>query len=162
MKMEVMTTATTCRITIREMIDLNLSTLFFLCDEVPNATNGMNLDLRSPLRQLLAQTMNVHLDRVRRDVSVMPEDVVLDLLLGNHAPLAAHQEFEHRGLAGGQQLGLAVDGRLPVSCIEFEVGDTERTAKQIAGPPQLSFQPRDQFLQREWLHQVIVGAAAQA
>ncbi len=34
--------------------------------------------------------------------------------------------------------------------------------QQVAGPPQLRLQPRHQFLQRERLHQVVVGAAAQA
>ena len=33
---------------------------------------------------------------------------------------------------------------------------------RLPGPPQLRLQPRDQFLQRERLHQIIVGAAAQA
>ena len=32
----------------------------------------------------------------------------------------------------------------------------------MTGPPQLRFEPRDQFLQRKWFHQIIVGAAAQA
>ncbi|MEH2561929.1 hypothetical protein [Bradyrhizobium sp. AZCC 2289] len=38
-KMEVMTTATMWRITIREMIDLNRITLLFLGDEVSDSTN---------------------------------------------------------------------------------------------------------------------------
>ena len=35
-------------------------------------------------------------------------------------------------------------------------------AEQLAGPAQLRFQPRNQLLQRERLHQIVVGAAAQA
>src|SRR3984885_204908 len=162
MKMEVMTTATTWRITMREMIDLNLITLLLLGDEVSDSANGMNLDPGASLRKLLAQTVDVHLDRVRCDFSRVSEDVIFNLFLGNHAALAAHQQFEHRGFACRQDLGLVVDGRLPVSCIEFEIGDAQRASKQIAGPSQLSFQPRDQFLQRERLHQVVVGSAAQA
>src|SRR3984893_3523526 len=100
MKIEVMTTATTCRITMREMIDLNLITLLFLGDEVAKAANGMNLDLGATLRKLLAQAVNVDLDGIGGDISRMSEDVILDLLLGNHAALAAHQQFEHRGFAG--------------------------------------------------------------
>src|ERR1700730_8360700 len=133
MKMEVMTTATTCRITMREMIDLNLITLLFLCDQVPHSTNGMDLDLGAPLRKLLAQTVNVDLDRVGGDLARVSKDVVLNLLLGNHAPFAAHQELEHRGFARRQNLGLVIDGGLPVSCIEFEIGDAQRAAQQIAG-----------------------------
>src|ERR1700730_4622485 len=139
MKMEVMTTATTCRITMREMIDLNRITLLFLCDEVSYSTNCMNLDLGAPLRQLLAQTVNVHLDGVGRDISRMSEDVIFNLLLGNHASLAAHQQFKHRCFADRKDLGLIVYGRLAVSGIKFEIGDAERAPKQLAGPSQLSF-----------------------
>src|SRR5260370_13224683 len=96
MKMEVMTTATTCRITMRERIDLKRITLLFLCDEVANATNCMNPDPGASLRKLPAQTVDVDLDRVRRDVSRGPKDVIFNLLLGNHAPLAAHQYLHHR------------------------------------------------------------------
>jgi hypothetical protein len=53
----VMTTATTCRITMREMIDLNLITLLFLCDQVPHSTNGMDLD-RSELPSRLPGRRN--------------------------------------------------------------------------------------------------------
>ena len=76
---------------MREMIDLNLITLLFLCDEVPDSTNCMNLDLGASLRKLLAQTVDIYLDRVRRDVPRMSKDVIFNLLLGNHAALAAHQ-----------------------------------------------------------------------
>src|SRR6266851_355266 len=159
---EVMTTATTCRITIREMIDLNLGTLLFLRDEIADAANGVNLHLGAALGKLLAQAVDVDLDRVRRDVPGMSEDMVFNLLLGDDAPLAAHQEFEHRDLAGRKQLGLIVDRGLPVSRVEFEIGDAKVAIEQVARPAQLRFQPGDQFLQRERLHQVVVGAAAQA
>ena len=94
MKMEVMTTATTCRITIREMIDLHL-------------------DLGAPFRELLAQAVDIYLDGVRGDFSRMAEDVIFDLLLGHHPALAAHQQLEHRDFAGREHLGLVVDRRLP-------------------------------------------------
>src|SRR5260370_21440242 len=110
MKMEVMTTATTCRITMREMIDLNRITLFFLCDEVSHSTDGMNLDLGAALRKLLAQPVNVDLDRVRGDLSGMPEDMIFNLLLANHASLAAHQSLKHRCFAVRKYLRLVVDG----------------------------------------------------
>src|ERR1700722_12524692 len=162
MKMEAITTATTCRMTMREMIDLNLITLLLLRDEVSDSPNGMNLDLGAALRKLFAQAVNVDLDGVRCDFSRMSEDVILDLLLGNHAPLAAHQQLQHRRFAGRQQLRLVIDRGLPVSGIEFEIGDAQRTAKQMAGASQLSLQPRNEFLQREWLDQIIVRSTAQA
>jgi hypothetical protein len=73
------------------MIDLNLGTLFFLCDEVSDAAYRVHLDPGAPLRELLAQAVDIYLDGVRGDVSGMAEDVIFDLLLGNHPALAAHQ-----------------------------------------------------------------------
>src|SRR5579871_6656769 len=160
--MEVMTTATTCRKTMREMIDLKRSTLLFLGDQVAHTAYGVNLDLGTTLRELLAKTVHVDLDRVRSDFAGMPEDVVLDLLLGDDAPLAPHQQFEHGGFARRKHLRLIVDRGLPVARIEFEVGDAQRIAEQMARPAQLRFQPRDQFLQRERLDEIVVGAATQA
>ena len=61
--MEVMTTATMWRITIREMIDLNRIKRLFLGDEVSDSTNGMNLDLGAKLRKLPAQAVNVIRER---------------------------------------------------------------------------------------------------
>ena len=46
--------------------------------------------------------------------------------------------------------------------IELEIGDAQGTAEQLTRPPQLRFQPRNQLLKRERLHQIIVGAAAQS
>src|SRR6476620_6382037 len=119
MKMEAMTTATTCRMTMREMIDWKRITLLLLCDEVAYSPNGVNLDLGAALRKLFAQPVHIDLDRVRRDFFRMSEDVILDLLLGDHTPLAAHQQFQHRGFAGRQHLRLVVNRGLPVSGIEF-------------------------------------------
>src|ERR1039458_8678097 len=147
MKMEVMTTATTCRITMREMIDWNLITLLLLRDEVSDPPNGMNLDLGASLRKLFAQAVDVDLDCVRCDFSRMSKDVIFHLLLGNHAPFAAHQELQHRCFAGRQQLRLVIDRRLPVSGIEFEIADAQRAAKEMAGTSQLSLQPCNEFLQ---------------
>src|SRR5271168_1971453 len=86
-RMEVIATAITCRITMREMIDLNRITLF-LGDEISDPTDGMDLDLGALVGQLLAQPMNIDLDGIRGDVAGEPEDVILDLLLRHHASLA--------------------------------------------------------------------------
>src|SRR5277367_1604585 len=162
MKKEVMTTATTWRTTMRERIDLKRNTLVLLGDQVSYSPDGMHLDLGAALRKLLAQTVNVHLDGVRGDFARVSEDVIFNLLLGNHAALAAHQQLQHLGFAGRQQLRPVVDRGLPVSGIEFEIGDPQRAAEKMAWPPQLGFQPRDQFFQREWLDQIIIRATAQA
>src|ERR1700677_1620777 len=104
MKMEAMTTATTCRMTMREMIDWNRITLLLLGDEVSDPPHGMNLDLGAALRKLFAQTVNVDLDRIRCDFSGVSEDVIFGLLLGNHTPLAAHQQFQPPRFAGRHPL----------------------------------------------------------
>src|SRR5215469_3921992 len=121
--MDVMTTATTWRKTMREMIDLKRSTSFFLGNEVADAANRMNLNPGAALGQLLAQAMNIDLDRVRRDLAGMPENMILDLLLGDHASLAAHQQLQHCGFARREHLRLIVDRGLPVLGVELEVGD---------------------------------------
>src|SRR4029077_4185453 len=118
-----MTTATTCRNTMREMIDWNRSTLFFLGDEVADPADGMHGHPGAAVGELLAQAVNIDLDRVGGDLAGMAEDMGLDLLLGAHATLAAHQEFESRGLAGRQHLRLIVDRGLAILRIELQVGD---------------------------------------
>src|SRR6201989_1194048 len=132
--MEVTATARTCRKTMREMIDLNLRTLFLLRDNVADAADGVHLDAGAALGELLAQAVDIDLDRVGGDLAGMAEDMVLDLLLGDDAALAAHQKLQHRGLARGQHLRLVVDRGLPVLRIEGEVGDAQARAAQL-GPP---------------------------
>src|SRR5579872_1097647 len=80
---DVIATAITCRITIREMIDSNRITLF-LGDEIADAADGVDRHPGAPVRQLLAQAMDIDFDGVGGDVAGQPEDVVLDLLLRDH------------------------------------------------------------------------------
>jgi len=79
-KIDVRATAITCKITMREMIDLNRITLF-LSDEISDAAYGMDLHPGAFIEELLSETMNVYFDGIRRDVSRKPEDMILDLLL---------------------------------------------------------------------------------
>src|ERR1700681_952435 len=88
--------------------------------------------------------------------------MILGLLLRNNASFAAHQELKHGGFPGRQDLGPVIDGRLPISQIEFEVSDTDRASKLLTGPAQLSFQSGYQLFERERLHQIVIGATAQA
>src|SRR5579872_5795146 len=87
---DVIATAITCRITMREMIDSNRITLF-LGDEIADAADGMDRHFGAAVGQLLAQAMDVDLDRVGSDVAGKAEDMILDLLLRDHPSLAAHQ-----------------------------------------------------------------------
>ncbi len=52
-KIDVIATAITCRITMREMIDLNRITLF-LSDEISDAAYGMDLYPRAFVRELFS------------------------------------------------------------------------------------------------------------
>ena len=84
--------------------------------------------------KLLAQAMDINFHRVGSDVAGQPEDLVLDQLLGNNPPLAAHQQLEHRNLAGGQRLRLVIDECLPAFGVENEIGQLQRSSEQLAGP----------------------------
>src|SRR5215469_6261056 len=137
-----MATATTWRKTIREMIDLKRSTLFFLRDQVTHAANGVHLDPGAALGELLAEAMDIDLDGVRGDLAGMSENMVLDLLLGDDAALAAHQKLEHRGFARRQHLRLVVDRGLAVLGVESEIGDAKARAEQLSGAAQLRFETR--------------------
>src|SRR5579872_3042170 len=121
---DVIATAITCRITMREMIDSNRITLF-LGNEITDAADGVDRHLGAAVGQLLAQAVNIDLDGVGSDVAGKTEDMVLDLLLRNHPPLAAHQKLEHLRLARGEHLRLVVDQRLPAAQVEFEIGNVQ-------------------------------------
>src|SRR5262249_3153029 len=116
---------------MREMIERNLSTLFFLRDQVADAADGVHLNPSATLGGLLTQAMYIPLYGVRGDIVGMSEDVVLDLFLGDDPALAAHQQFEHRGLARAEQLGLAVDGGLTILRVEGEIGNAQARAEQL-------------------------------
>lgn len=66
-RIDVMTTAMTCKTTIREMIDLNLTKLF-LGDEISDAAHGMDLHPGAFIGELLAKPVDIYLDGIRRDV----------------------------------------------------------------------------------------------
>src|SRR6202011_5804526 len=79
-KIDVTATAITCKITIREMIDLNRITLF-LGDEIADAAYGMNPYPGAFVGELFPEAMDIDFDDIRGDVSRKPEDVILNLLL---------------------------------------------------------------------------------
>src|SRR5215470_4165724 len=139
MKMEVITTAITCRQMIREIIDLKRNTLFVLSHEIPNAAYGVNLHLGATLGQLPSQTVNIDFDGIRGEFARKTDEVVFGEFLGNHAALATHQEFENRQLARREHFRLVVDERLPASDIEYEIANAQGTSKHLTGPAQHGF-----------------------
>src|SRR5215510_15284488 len=135
---------------------------FFLGYQVADTADGVDLHLGAALGELLAQTMDVDLDRIGGDLAGEAENLILDQLLGHDPVLAPHQHLEHRGLARGQHMRLVVDKGLPAFSVERQVRDLQRASEQLAGPPQQRFQPRHQLLESERLDEIVVGTAAQA
>jgi hypothetical protein len=111
---------------------------------------------------LLAQAVDVDLDRIGRNVTRQPENVIFDQLLRDDAVLAAHQQFKHGRFAGGENLRLVIDECLPAFGIECEVGNLQCAPEQLAGASQERLQPRQQLLERERLDEIIIRTAAQA
>ena len=58
-----MITATICRITMREMIDLNLIALFVLRDQIADAANGVYLNLGAVLGSAWSDTEAVGINK---------------------------------------------------------------------------------------------------
>ena len=67
-RIDVSATAMTCKITIREMIDLNRIT-FVLSDQISDTAHGMNLYSGSFVGKLPSKTMDIDLDSIRGDIS---------------------------------------------------------------------------------------------
>ena len=66
--MQMMPIAITCRKMMRPRIDLNRRLALNLCKEIPYAAYRMDLYRGSMLEQLLAQAVNIDLDRIRGDL----------------------------------------------------------------------------------------------
>src|SRR5215475_3892329 len=101
----------------------------FLGYEVSDTANGVDLHLGATLGQLLAQAMDVNLDRIRGDIAGQPENVIFNQFPRDNAILAAHQKLEHRGLACGQDLRFAVDECLSTLGVECDVRNLKRAVK---------------------------------
>src|SRR5262245_26920110 len=109
MRIAVTTMATTWRNMMRDMIDLKRSTLLVLRHDVAQAADGVDLHLGAAVGELLPQAMDVDLDCIRRDIAGDAENLVFHQLLRNDIALAPHQELEHRGLTGREDLRVFVD-----------------------------------------------------
>src|SRR5262249_34677783 len=120
--MEISTTTITCRNMIRAKIDLKRTALLGFGEEGADAADGVDFNVGATLGELLAKTMDINLDRVRGYLAGQAKNMVFDQLLGDHAILAPHQELEHGGLAGGQDVRPVVDEGLPAFGVEREVG----------------------------------------
>jgi len=75
----VIATAITCRITMREITDLNRIT-FLLGNEVSDAPDSVDLNLGTFVEELLAQAMDVNFDSIGGNLAREPENMILHLL----------------------------------------------------------------------------------
>ena len=76
--MQMMPIAITCRKMMRPRIDLNRRLALNLCKEIPYAAYRMDLYRGSMLEQLLAQAVNIDLDRIRGDLVKETEELVFE------------------------------------------------------------------------------------
>src|SRR3982074_734198 len=123
----------------------------FLRQEIPDTANCVDLYLRSPLEKLFSETMDVHFDGIRGDVTGLPKNVIFDQFLGDHAVSTTHQKLEDRRFAGRQHLRFVVDECLSAFGVKCEICNLERTSERLARAPQEGFQPGYQFFECERL-----------
>src|SRR5262245_54732440 len=103
-----MSSAIRCRKMMRTKMDLKRNISFARGDEIPNAADGANVDLRTALGKPFPQAVDVDFYRVGPDLTGKAENMIFNNLLRHDAILAAHEEFEHRQLAPGQDLRLLI------------------------------------------------------
>src|SRR5438093_13361985 len=139
--------------------DAGLSTLYFL-QAVAEATHGGDAD--RPLLDLLAQAVDVDLDRVVADLFAPLAQALDQLVLADQATGTLQQHLQQRQLARRQLDHLVVDVGHAAGGIEGQwpmLDDGGRGAQPAAAqPPDARFQ----LLQREGLGHVVVGAEIEA
>src|SRR4030088_2228997 len=132
----------------------------FLRQEIRDTANRVDLYLRSPLEKLFSETMDVHFDGIRGDVTGLPKNVIFDQFLGDDAVSTTHQKFEDRRFAGRQNLRFVVDECLSAFGVECEIRNLKRTSEQLARAPQECFQPGHQFFERKRLDEIVIRTGA--
>src|SRR5947207_1176924 len=109
MKIDMMTTAITCKKMIRAKIDLKRIQLVCLGEEVADTAYGMDDDAGAVLGKLLAKAVNINFDGIGGDLAGESENVIFGQLFRHNAVLASHQKLEDGRFTGGQNLRLVVD-----------------------------------------------------
>src|SRR5665647_1919970 len=111
---------------------------------------------------LAPQPADVHVDDVREGVELVIPGVVEDVIAAQHAARVAHEQLEEAELLGAQSERVTAQASFTPRRIEAEYADRERGRQGVARPPQQRPQPRQQLLEGERLHEVVVGAAVEA
>src|SRR5262249_29970664 len=118
----------------------------FRAQHVADAADGVDMRAHAELAQPLAQAVDMDFDRVRADVVVQSVDIVLQDLLRDHAPGAAHQVLQNHDLARAEELRHVVDEYLAAGRVQHQIFQLKRGAQQAAGTAQQRVDPRHQLL----------------
>ena len=112
-------------------------------------------------RQLLAQLADEHVDDLHLRLVHAAIEMIEERLLGQHHPLAQHQQFEDRVFLAGQMHRLVVHRHLVAVQVEQQRADAQcRLAVPLAAPHD-SLHPRQQFRLVERLGDEVVGTKAE-
>src|SRR5882762_1230590 len=107
--------------------------------------------------ELLAQAVNVDLDRLRSDIVVDRADAVGERLLADRLAAARHQHFQYRVFARGQRQRPAAYGKGARIAVVAQVAAVQYRVLVLADSAQHRAHARLQFVDLERLDQVVVG-----
>src|SRR6266576_872033 len=113
-------------------------------------------------RDLLAQSMDVNLDRVEADVALATVDLLEQPLLADDLPEMHEQRFEKTDLARGKIDRHVIDRDGMRHGVERQPCAPEPRRIGVAASPQERADARLQLVQGKRLHQIVIGAAVES
>src|SRR4051812_40489025 len=109
----------------------------------------------------LPQSEHIDIDSAIRDGAILSPDSVQQLLPAEDDAGAAHQEFKQPELGGGERKGLAGESHFAAAAIEFDAAGLQGPGWRV-GAAELKLDARNDFADKERLHNVVVSAKFQA
>src|SRR5690606_30564752 len=111
---------------------------------------------------LLAQAVDVDLDRIRADLAVVAVDALDELLLADDLPQALQQGLEQRRLVLRELQRALADAGDALHGVGVEPGGGDGRIGRALAPAQQRTYAGVELLERKRLDQVVVGAQVQA
>src|SRR5207253_411620 len=108
------------------------------------------------------QVVDVDVNDVGRGIEIIIPHVLSEPGSGEHTARVAHKIVEEGELSGRQLDGCTTTGHRTSSRVQSEIGDLQHGRLDRGTPSEQSADTRDQFLERERLGKVIVGAGIEA